>query len=231
MNPIVVIATHQRREITTVNVLTLLLQTVVPKVVLVVSDINELQYYRKVFPEIKVVFAENSPLGKKWQAGVTEAYKIGADPVIITGSDDILERKFVEKACAWMQKGFHFVGVNHWYVYSDKLYHFEYLSHMPLGGGRCYSLEFLRQFNGDIFEKKQRHLDDLGWNRVKFTNVKRIVFSDPLILSIKGNWPVMNKAEDFFKSKNCRLKGECDVSIMQENFNYDRQRILQHIHS
>lgn len=225
MNPVVVIATHQRKEITSINIESIAKQTLAAKVVIVVSDNSERDYYKKY--DVEIVVAHNIPLGNKWQTGVNKAMHIGANPVIITGSDDLLDKRFVERSCIWMDRGFHFVGLKGWYVYNQKkLYEFKYVAPLPLGGGRAYSSEFLKQ-SGNIFEvSKNRHMDDHGWNKVKFSNVKRIVFNDPLILSIKGDWPMMNKAEDFFTSKNCQLKGECDVSIMQSMFNYDPETVL-----
>lgn len=225
INPVVVIATHQRKDITSINIESLSKQTFIPKVVLVVSDATEIEFYKKY--NIEIVVMDNMPLGKKWQSGVNKAIQMGANPVIITGSDDILDKRFVERSCVWIERGFHFVGLKSWYVnYQRKLYEFKYMAPLPLGGGRAYSSTFLKQ-SGDIFDaSRNRHMDDHGWNKVKFSNVKRIIFNDPLILSIKGDWPMMNRAEDFFNSKNCQLKGECDISIMQSKFNYDPKTVL-----
>lgn len=221
MNPIVVIATHHREGITAINIASLNRQTRHTEIILVVSGANEKTFFTQKYPYLTVIMAPNSPLGTKWQHGVNKAVELGADPLILTGSDDLLDKRFVERACLWMSRGFDFIGIKHWYVYDNKkLYHFKYLASLPLGGGRAYSKRFLSE-DKRLFEAKDRHLDDLGWDKVNYANIKRLIFSDPLILSIKGNWPVMNQAERFFSSKNCQLKCECDLSIMKTEFNYE----------
>jgi len=220
VTPTVVIATHKRVPITCANIDSLLKQTVVPNIVLVVSKGSEEKLFRENYPTIHVIVTENNPLGSKWQAGIDEAFRLGADPVIITGSDDILERRFVERACLWMDRDFDFIGLKQWYVFFEgKLYRFKYNAYMPLGGGRVYSRRFLNQA-GPIFDARDRHLDDFGWNKVFEANVRRLVWSDPLILSVKGEWDVMNSARAFFGSRNCQCMGEFDRIIMQKEFNY-----------
>lgn len=223
MNPSVVIATHQRLEITTRNIETLCLQTLVPTIILVVSDYSEYKYYTRLNKSNLIVGLEgNTPLGKKWQAGVDKAITINADPVIICGSDDILENSYVQRCCNFIESGNDFVGLRSWYIYdTKKLYQFNYHARIPLGGGRAYSKRFLDDIALEIFDlSSNKHLDDLGYNRVQYANAKKIILNDPAILSIKGDWPVINKFQDFFRSPNCRLVKEVDKQIMLDRFNY-----------
>lgn len=220
MNPIVVIATHQREGITCINIASLHKQTIPVKIVLVVSEASERTFFNHKYPDITVVTSPNKPLGNKWQVGVNKAIELGADPLIITGSDDLLDKMFAERACLWMSRNFDFIGLKSWYVFSDRLYQFKYLAPLPLGAGRVYSKRFLAE-DSHLFEPKDRHLDDLGWNKVKFANIKRLLINDPILLSIKGNWPVMNRAETFFKSKNCEFQKVCDPMVMKTDFNYE----------
>ena len=61
MNPVVLIATHNRIEITSRCIESLMMQSVQPKIVLVVSDQGEWQYYKKKFPDEK--YLKMSALG------------------------------------------------------------------------------------------------------------------------------------------------------------------------
>src|SRR6185295_597252 len=90
---IVVIPTYQRLEITTINIKLLLGQKF--KIVLVVSDQYELNYYAK-FP-VYIIVRPNNPLGNKWQEGLNYARRFNPDHVVILGSDDLLSKDFHEK--------------------------------------------------------------------------------------------------------------------------------------
>lgn len=228
MNPVVLIATHERFWITSKVIQTLGMQTIEPEIVVVSSDPGHAGNYTKLSPKVRSICHLNHPLGNKWQLGVNQARKLNADPLIICGSDDILQNNYVEKCCRIIDKEYDFIGLKSWYVYDlIKLYHFQYLARMPLGGGRAYSKAFLDSIDWRLFDtSKDRHLDDLGWNKVEYNKARKWIINDPLILSIKGNWPVMNHAKDFFRSPNARLLGEKKIEIMKEKFNYAPEGIL-----
>jgi hypothetical protein len=186
MSPVVVIATHQRLAVTTANIKSLFPYTVV----LVVTDINEAEIYRDM-DNVLVVIASNNPLGAKWQAGVDFAKQIPHSHIVITGSDDILAKGYIEEGVA---TGSHFVGLRQWYVYQDKkLYHLEYLAAngLPLGGGRIYSKKILERYGYRLFDTgANKLLDDRGWILARRHNP--LVLNGPRILAVKGDWPVMN---------------------------------------
>ena len=94
--PVVVIATHERKELTTKNINELLLMTPKPKIVIVCSSQDELEYYKEL--GVNVVHYPNRPLGAKWQAGVNVAAKLGANPLIILGSDDFINNDYLKFA-------------------------------------------------------------------------------------------------------------------------------------
>lgn len=193
MTPIVVIATHNRLEITSFNIESLLKQSVVPGIVLVVSNLQEKVYYQRKFP-IQLVTFPNVPLGGKWQAGVKAAFEMGADPLIILGSDDILSDGYIAYACDLVSRGYDMVGAKYWYIhYKRKAFYCEYLAKQSLGGGRIYSQRALKKINAEVFNPKiNRHLDDYIMKRTQGTGI--IPYTDPSLVlhAVKGDWPVLN---------------------------------------
>lgn len=199
MNPIVVIATHERLDITKRNIENNIAQGA--SVVLVVSKKEEVNYYGSQFhpDKVNIVLHSNKPLGAKWQAGVNKAVQLGANPLIIAGSDDLLGNGFVKRACELVAEGNHFIGLQKfWQHKNGRAYLCDYLPQQPIGGGRVYSLEMLKRINQQVFDTtKDRKLDDLGWNNVRKSGLKvkwvRNTETEGLeVHAIKGNWPVMN---------------------------------------
>lgn len=221
MNPYVLIATHQRMSITRDNIKGLLSCGV--NVILVVSDSGEMEVFKQLFPEISIIHHPNFPLGNKWQSGVQVAKKLKADPLIINGSDDLLCPEYFKRVTELRAEGYHFIGLKSWYVYDLKsIYKFDYLASIPLGGGRAYSKELLEKINYKLFDtRKDRHLDDLGWASVTTSKMKNIILNEPLILSVKGDWRVMNPLNAMFGSTNAMLR-ETIINPVQilKDFNY-----------
>lgn len=207
VNPYVLIATHQRIEITERNIKSLLSQQT--GIILVVSDSNEVEYFKSKFPMVVIVRYGNYPLGRKWQEGVSAAMKLKADPLIINGSDDILSKNFFDVSDGLIEKGYHFIGLKSWYVqWQGRVYHFRY-DDFCLGSGRVYTRELLTKINYNVFDGvKHKHLDDCGWYRVQASQMKMALLEDPLVISVKGDWPVMNTMDKFFKSKTAKLVNE-----------------------
>jgi hypothetical protein len=194
MNPFVVICTHNRIEITSYNLISLLSQSVKPKIVLVVSTISERIHYEKRFPEVIVLIHPNVPLGAKWQHGVDEAYKLSANPLIILGSDDILGGGYVDRVCNLVKRGHDFIGLYQWFVhYQGKAYFLKYLAKQPLGGSRAYSYKLLERLNGMLFDTKlNRHLDDYAIKKCKELSIPCKTDDQLSVHAIKGLWPVLN---------------------------------------
>jgi hypothetical protein len=194
MNPIVVIATHGRLEITSYNIKSLLRQSVVPKIVLVVSTLQEKFEYQKAFPDVVLVVSPNIPLGNKWQAGVDIAYEMKSNPLIILGSDDILGDGYVERVCALVRRGHDFIGLYQWFVhYQGKAYFLKYLAKQPLGGARAYSFKLLENLDGKLFDTKlNRHLDDYAIKKCKELSIPCKTDDQLTVHAVKGNWPVLN---------------------------------------
>lgn len=210
MNPTVVICTHQRLDITSINIEILLAQGA--EIILVVSDAEEARYYTE-YP-IHVSMFPNHPLGAKWQHGVDVALKRGADPVIILGSDDLLAHGSIQRYTSMIANGCEFVGLNRWWIHHDgRAYHCHYLARQPLGGGRAYSASFLRK-SGNIFAVgRDHHLDDHGFSLVK----NPTIIEEPWIHAIKGDWKVLNPFN--IRHRNIRLIEEDDSStVLQRVF-------------
>lgn len=191
----IVICTHQRLAITSLNIETLLGKA---NIILVVSDQSEVDYYSK-YP-ITIIQFPNKPLGSKWQAGVNEAKKVGG-PVMILGSDDILRDDCIDRYNVLLSQGHNFIGLSRWYIHHQgKAYLCDYLPTRPLGGGRCYSERFLQRINYSLFDVRRNHgLDRHGCRYVK----DGLILAEPLIHAVKGDWPVINPFD--IKHKNVRL--------------------------
>src|SRR5688572_21147867 len=208
INPVVLICSHERVDITTQNIKSLLDQSVKPLIVLVVSRQIELLHYTKTFPEIIVTAKGNRPLCP--------------NPLIITGSDDILGRDYIRNSIKLMQQGYHFIGLRRWFVYdpkSKKAFLFDYKPEIPLGGGRVYSGWLLEKINYDLFDTKQeKHLDNKGWLSVK--KQKNIVVTDIdkyglYIVAVKGKWQTMNPLQNHFGHPNTKLLSEWDAKHLE----------------
>ncbi len=229
MNPIVLIATHQRIGITSKCIDSLMMQSIQPKIVLAVSDHSELKYYRKQYPEVIIAECSNHPLGQKWQHGVDVAKHHIPDPLIICGSDDILGIDFIENACTLIKSGIDFIGLSRWHVYSDEiLYTYDYNASIPLGGGRCYSAKALQEINYKIFDTGiDKHLDDHGWKKINSSTMSRKIIRDVReeglhIVSIKGDWPMMNPFNKFVGHRNVTLVATSrDEQDLKQLVNYE----------
>ena len=228
MNPIVLIATHDRIEITSKCIESLMMQSVQPKIVLVVSDRREFEIYKRKYYEADICLAPNHPLGTKWQHGVNHCKRLNPDPLIICGSDDILGIGYIENACAIINSGVDFIGLSRWHVYHEGiLYTYDYNASVPLGGGRCYSSKALRTINYKIFEAaKDVNLDDYGWKSINSTTIPRKIIREIKeeglhIVSIKGDWDMLNPFTKFTNHRNITLLNKSrDKSDLDNLINY-----------
>lgn len=197
--PTILIATHQRVNITHKLIDSLWQQHPDVHIVLVVSIVSEFEYFKNLGNDkLHVITWSNKPLGGKWQQGVKVCKSIEANPVIILGSDDQLNADYITNALALLEKGYEFIGLRRYQVKSKKtLYLLDYNPIIPLGGGRVYSAKLLNAIKWDLFQQKDKHLDDYGWNQVIKSKMRAIVITDierynMIITAIKGDWPMMN---------------------------------------
>ncbi len=214
INPCVIIATHDRLKITTVNIKQLIGQGIA--VVLVITDINERQHYDNY--DVSIVMAPNKPLGAKWQAGIDYAIFGNYTHFVITGSDDLLSIGFFEKYCT----EFSFTGFKRWYIWhNNELHLLQYNPLQPLGGGRIYTRWAIERLNYKLWDTgRDKFLDDYAFNH---SNWAWDIHFEPEILAVKGNWEVMNKVD--LRHRNVRLlrtyEGDEARKIMLERFNYE----------
>lgn len=209
-NPIVLICTHLRLEITCYNIESLLRQSVVPKIILCVSSQQEFHYFKTKYHTVVVVRHPNTPLGSKWHHGVQMSRTLNANPLIILGSDDILGENYIENCTKLTLVGNHFIGLQRFYIHQKgNAYLVDYLANMPIGSGRCYSAEMLKKLDYNIFDtQRNKHLDDLGFDKTRASELKvkwvRDVIGENLIVhAIKGDWPMMNPVN--LKHQNIKL--------------------------
>lgn len=230
MNPIVLIATHRRLPITTQNIESLLAQSIVPKIIVVVTDGVEKEYFRNRYPlTVTTLSCQNDPLGMKWQTGVSYAMGMKPNPLILTGSDDILGAGFIEKDCELVDQGAHFIGLQRWWIHNEgRAYLCDYLPHQPLGGGRAYSLEMLKMLEWKLFDiSARKHLDDFVWPKVRLSNLKvkwvrNVEAENLLIHAIKGDWKTMNPFN--IRHSNIKvLRSDTSERILPELFSRQQQ--------
>lgn len=198
---VVVIATHARKQITTLNIKSLQAQSIAPQIVVVCSLPEEAEYYGQF--GVYTVLKDNVPLGLKWQAGIHKAHDLNADRVIITGSDDILSKGFIEK----YSNGNDFTGFSSWYTFDqvkNEVFKTEYINHVkgfPLGAGRVYTKSFLDHIRWKVFNPEMNiRLDDQGFQQAK-KHGRCVILNEPEVLLVKGNWKSMNPMERFYESK------------------------------
>lgn len=197
--PVIVIATHNRPEITKELLKSLKNQHNNVQVVLVYSKTIERKYFESLnYPHVHLLFFKNNPLGNKWQAGIRQARTLNPDCVIILGSDDILNDQFTSNAYNLLSKGYDFIGLRRYSViFKRKKYLLDYKPIMPLGGGRVYSKRMMDAVNWHLFLAKERKLDDYGWDQVVRSGLKAICITDTAnygmeITAIKGAWHMLN---------------------------------------
>lgn len=206
MHPVVLIATHERIDITTRNIELLKKQTKVPHIVVVATEKKERWHYMNM--GVEVIDAPNSPLGKKWQAGV----KRDSNPLIICGSDDILAPDYVEKACTLVREGYDMIGVTSWYVYDQvrkDLWLASYINKctdFPLGAGKVISASLLSKMKYNVFNQAlNKNLDTTSFSEAERHRVKIKLIRTPEVLSVKGRWATLNPMEKLKVGKNIHM--------------------------
>jgi len=229
-----IIAFKDRHEIMELNVRTLNEQSLIPAIVLVVSNIEDSIFARQLklkYDNVFVTHYQNYPIGGKWNAGVKYAQKLKVNGVMILGSDDLLSLNYFETCYSKIDQGkgssglgVDLIGNRNWMIYdtANKLYSLSYLPNVSifLGGGKMFSKYFLDSVDWQIFRKyRPFHLDEYGYNLVKgFSNKMTVISSDHFILSIKGDWDVINSSSDILRAKN-RIKSHNITPKIKQIFN------------
>jgi hypothetical protein len=236
MNPVVLIATHNRIAITEANIRSLYAQKqAMPTVVLVCSTHTDYEYFRNKFVNLHVLQSPNEPLGNKWQTGVEYCRTLKADPLIILGSDDLLSSNAVQLSSE-MCKYYDFIGFAMWSVYditNKAHYIMRYNSNVvyknfTLGAGRFYSKRLLDRFNWKLFNTSlDRNLDNLGHeNTFKHSEtpylIRNFATFYPWVMSVKGTWSCLNDTTKLLRSDNLDIqRGHSKQEIIEGLFPKD----------
>lgn len=123
---------------------------------------------------------DNAPLSFKWNAGVMSLKQLDFDAVILLGSDDYIDEKFVKFVSDNIYK-YEMIAFKDLYFKQDSsIYYWSGYSGTrqgePAGAGKVYTKEFLNRINWNLFnEARNRGLDGVSWRRCKAINVNVLV--------------------------------------------------------
>ena len=171
-----------------------------------IGDGDTCNLAKKVAKEESLVYVDhtNKILGRKWQAGLDRARQLDPDAVLIVGSDDLIEKDYLDDYC-----GEKVAGVGSWYAYNpfnQICISCSYKTRKdPLGAGRIIPAHRLRQYNWDIFPYEggigcdgysyKRTAGSQGWDNLGKT-----------VLSVKGDWEAIDTWEMLYNSTNLNVK-------------------------
>ena len=227
MNSIVLIAIFDRHEMVRTNVELLKKQTKRPLIFLIVSTKEDWNLANSLEVDL-IIWSINTPLGKKWQKGISICKRYSPDFIIILGSDDILSLKYIESAEKYISQGYELVSLKDWYVYNtqnNNLYNCKYKSNRSIGAGRIISKKILDRINWKLFPiDKNNTLDYYSMLNLKKGLVKNISVCDEelIVLSIKGPWECINKVSTIINCKSILTKKISNPSHFFEKQNiYD----------
>jgi len=174
---------------------------------------------------------ENRPLGRKWQTCVNFATRYyNADLFGITGSDDLVSQRLVEFIIKRHKNNKKqainpaflpgMYGTLEWLVCNNsktdslspqviKCSYAYKTAFEPLGAGRFYTQEFLKECNGLIFESNlEKLLDDRGYLEVRDRGkpLEYYTMEDGPLVSVKGDWAQLNSVAKFVTAETLDLE-------------------------
>jgi len=224
INPVVIFPMLGRHKMVKLNIELLLKETCT--VIVGYSNQEDLDFIRSLgYPAQKVqpVPCPNNPLGLKFQTCVNAAKILHANPLIVTGSDDILSAGFISKACEYVSKGIDFLCLNKWFIHNPKngtTYSLKYKMTFPLGGGRVFSRDYLYRKDWKLYDTSvDVRTDDYAWNNLMYEDNILFNVEGFNILSIKGNWDTMNSLDRILKADNISWKEEHEIDKF---FNFEK---------
>ncbi len=194
------------------------------------EDFNFILSMAKLTGRVAGFLSNNSPLGKKWKTCLVHAgLYYNSDLYGITGSDDFLSSSLIDSLLSNYRSNVNNVSskdiipslyaVKEWFVIIYKQntslmprallceYNPKYAV-QPLGAGRFYTQDFMKEVNFNIFDgDKERQLDDRGYNEIvdrkKITSYLPI--EDGPLVSVKGNWAQLSTINDFLASLQLKI--------------------------
>ena len=131
---------------------------------------------------LKSVYARNEPLSYKWETGLSALKNIDFDVVILLGSDDYIDEKFINYVVDNI-KGYDMLCFKDIYFENNgKMYYWSGYENErkgePIGAGKAYTKEFLRRINFSLFKvAKNKSLDGLSWRICKNAKAKILLSS------------------------------------------------------
>jgi hypothetical protein len=132
-----------------------------------------------------VIYSEqtaNNPISTKWNTAVESLSIFQFDAVILLGSDDWIDTKFLDFVTSRIGT-FDLLAFKDIYFEkgSDRYYWEGYTNHRkgePCGAGKVYSREFLEKINFNLFPKsKDYSLDGMSWEVVQKNNANIVIES------------------------------------------------------
>ncbi len=174
------------------------------------SDFEFLESRSEIAKFIVIARVPNFPLGSKWQSAVDVARSYSPKNILITGSDDIIDEPYILEGLRLLnsQNGIDSVGTSNWIVCDARKSFYkirlrEGSKTKSLGAGRMYSARLLNKFDWKLFEPNfNSGLDILGQKLAnKFSkNGMHINNSKGVVLSVKGEWSMLNSLDSLTKS-------------------------------
>jgi hypothetical protein len=118
--------------------------------------------------------APNSPLGKKWNAGLAALMDMGVDAVMIIGSDDLVSHPYVEACLEQLKNGKDIISVRELFIYQPGQDHVAYCQNMVPGAGRCVTRRIVEQAKGKLWDDDiDEYLDSSITHRLRQVDGRR----------------------------------------------------------
>lgn len=202
---------HRRAPITVETIRMLDRQTVKPRVILVGDSSVEADIAAKTGCEY--IQYPNRPLASKWQAGIWRTGDLGADAILIIGSDTWLTPNWIETYLHRLDK-FDVVGCSEWHILqlerkSLKVARRGYRgprASEPCGLGRMYSRRALQKMSWVLYkERKNKHVDGVAMRRAQMTGCSIGVINRPGVLALEvkcAQWKMMHGLDGLHENRN-----------------------------
>jgi hypothetical protein len=126
---------------------------------------------------------KNEPLSEKWNYGLEQLKYIDFDAVIMMGSDDYFDERFLDFVRSnW--RDYDMIGFIDMYFKDNQGVNFYWSGYKsnrvgePAGAGKVYSKEYLERINYNLFPNpSNRGLDGQAWTVVNFTKARKFITS------------------------------------------------------
>lgn len=183
------------------------------KIVAVYSSPED-KAFLDTYPDVCAVYFKNTPLSKKWNHAIKTCEQYNPSAVVISGSDDLLSRNYINYCKYKITSGYDMIGTKCWTnVFIDKDYYYMCAAHYPikndnpLGLGRCISKKLLDKFKWNIYDfNKNKGLDGASFRLLqKYLSKKNYIekydYSDALLLKETNDITSVTCDSDFSNIK------------------------------